>query len=211
MDFNEDTFFNTIPQKSQSFFPDTNLTNEDNFQPQLEQVFNSEDSLSIYRLKNLPPPDQLSGSMNLLTLNGMDGAYNKFCVKKLKEPLSSYLSSVPSVMDEPSTNKNSSLQNLINCQVICTNEINPLDKATILSAFRLQPGQLPEKYIPDIAKVESKKKHKHRSRNRLDSMSSDSKMLDLKETKKGNKRKHDTDEKKKKKKEKRRKKEKERP
>lgn len=208
MDYNEDPFYNH-PVQHKNFFADTNMSG--NFQQQQQQPpQQQESSPSIYLMKAKPPQDAVTGSMNLLVKHGLESTHNKFCVKKLKESLSSYLSSVPSVMDDPGNSIGSSLTMLIKEPPITANAIRPLETSSLMAAFRLHPGRVPERYLPEINKVESKKRHKHKSKNRLDSLSPDVKMMEMKEAKKPNKRKHEPDEKKKKKKEKKRRKEKER-
>ena len=203
----EETFFNQVQQKTPSFFTENTMSISENYQPTQHPNNQPTNQSNIYLMKAQPPPDQLSGSMNLLVHHGLESTYNRFCIKKVKESLSSYLSIVPNSMDEPSTDIKSTLQHLIKDPPITTKSIQQIEPGSLMAAFRLHPGPLPEKYLPELQKAENKKRHKHKSSNKLDSIFPDVKSLEL-----GNKKglKRGTEDKKKKKKVKKRKKEKER-
>ena len=166
---------------------------------------------SLYLIKDLPPPAEVSGSLNLLSQYGLESTYNKFSGKKLKETLSSFLPEVPGVSDLPGTNDGSTFRALIEKPpIVGSKEIQPLSNNVLMAAFRLHPGPLPEKDRPLYLQNDNRKRHKHhKNKSRPDPSVLDSRAPDLEEGKKHKKRKHDDGEKKKRKKEKKKKKEKE--
>nr|CAB3263731.1 mediator of RNA polymerase II transcription subunit 19-like [Phallusia mammillata] len=161
----------------------------------------------IYLMKDLPPPAQLTGSSNLLAQFGLEATYNKFCGKKLKESLSSFLPDIPGVIDTSEAGNASTLRSIIDKPpIVGSKEIQPLSSATLMAAFRLHPGPVPDQYRPSHQQSETKRKHKHhKSKNRPDVSSHDIRTPEMDEIKKHKKRKHEDGEKKKKKKDKKRK------
>nr|XP_026689716.1 mediator of RNA polymerase II transcription subunit 19-like [Ciona intestinalis] len=171
-------------------------------------IVKSTHSSSLYLLKPLPPPAQVTGSTNLLAHFGLESTYNKFCGKKLKETLSSFLPHLPGVTDGPAASNGSSLRSVIDKPpIVGSKEIQPLSSGVLMSAFRLHPGPLPEQYRPLHQQNESRRKPKHK-KNRPDPVSLDQRGPEL-ESKKHKKRKHEDGDKKKRKKEKKRKRERE--
>ena len=166
---------------------------------------------TLYLIKDLPPPAQMTGSSNLLAQFGLESTYNKFSGKKLKETLSSFLPEVPGVSDLPGTTDGSSFRSLIEKPpIVGSKEIQPLSSNVLMAAFRLHPGPLPEKDRPLYLKNDNRKRHKHhKNKSRPDPSVLDSRAPDLEEGKKHKKRKHDDGEKRKKKKEKKKKRERE--
>lgn len=116
----------------------------------------------LFALKNTEESD-LTGSVNLLDYYGLKSSYYKMStVKKLKEELSSFLPSLPGFLDIPASEDGSSLKQLYENPPRVRKEIEPLPPQ-LLSGFRLQPGELPEKFrLMDINAM--KKQHKKRRR-----------------------------------------------
>jgi len=121
----------------------------------------------LYLVKDRPPPDQVSGSINLLNYYKLEATYNKFSGKKLKESLSSFLPDLPNVLDVPGNRNGSSLRGLIEKPPVANKEIQPLQQGALMSAFRLHPGALPENLRPDFQYTESKKTHKHKKKSKI--------------------------------------------
>lgn len=70
---------------------------------------------------------------------GLEHSYSKFSGKKLKEPLSSFLPTLPGVIDSPGQQDNSSLRSVIEKPPIGGKELLPLTSIQ-LDGFRLHPG-----------------------------------------------------------------------
>jgi len=167
-------------------------------------------SSKLYLVKERPPPDQVvSGSYNLLSYYKLEGTYNKFSGKKLKESLSSFLPDLPNVLDVPGSKNGSSLRGLIERPPVANKEIQPLQQGALMSAFRLHPGALPDNLRPDFQYTETKKQHKHKRKNKNAFLSYDPKLSEertlknpIKKPKKPKKEKKDKKDKKERKKEK---------
>lgn len=69
----------------------------------------------------------------------LEHSYNKFCGKKFKDSLSSFLPQLPGVIDTPGHSDNSSLRSVIDKPPIGGKELIPLNSVQ-LSGFRLHPG-----------------------------------------------------------------------
>lgn len=70
---------------------------------------------------------------------GLEHSYSKFSGKKLKEQLSSFLPTLPGVIDSPGQQDNSSLRSVIEKPPIGGKELLPLTNIQ-LDGFRLHPG-----------------------------------------------------------------------
>jgi len=156
----------------------------------------------LYLVKDRPPPDQVSGSINLLNYYKLEATYNKFSGKKLKESLSSFLPDLPNVLDVPGNRNGSSLRGLIEKPPVANKEIQPLQQGALMSAFRLHPGALPENLRPDFQYTESKKPHKRKKKSKNALLVYDSTILEDEPGKKRPMTNNDISEKKKKKKKK---------
>lgn len=55
----------------------------------------------FYLLKELPEKETLTGATNLINHYGLEHTYSKFNSKKVKEQLSSFLPTLPNVIDGP--------------------------------------------------------------------------------------------------------------
>jgi len=120
----------------------------------------------FYLLKEPPGESEITGATNLMAYYGLEHSYSKFSGKKLKEQLSSFLPSLPGVIDSPGQNDKSSLRSVIEKPPIGGKDILPLTSVQ-LDGFRLHPGPLPEQYRyanqAPIKKHKNKhKKHKHK-------------------------------------------------
>ncbi|XP_076809318.1 mediator of RNA polymerase II transcription subunit 19-like [Clavelina lepadiformis] len=165
----------------------------------------------MYLLKDLPPPAQMTGSTNLLAHFGLESTYNKFCGKKVKESLSSFLPDLPGVSNTPGREDGSSLRGVIEKPpIVGSKEIQPLSSG-MLMAFRLHPGPIPEQYRPIQQQTGGRRRNKHHKKIRPDTSMHNPLAPEMEEfeIKKHKKRKHEDGEKKKRKKEKRKKKERE--
>lgn len=82
---------------------------------------------------------ELTGATNLMAYYGLEHSYSKFSGKKLKEQLSSFLPTLPGVIDSPGQQDNSSLRSVIEKPPIGGKELLPLTNIQ-LDGFRLHPG-----------------------------------------------------------------------
>lgn len=82
---------------------------------------------------------ELTGATNLMSYYGLEHSYSKFSGKKLKEQLSSFLPTLPGVIDSPGQQDNSSLRSVIEKPPIGGKELLPLTSIQ-LDGFRLHPG-----------------------------------------------------------------------
>lgn len=82
---------------------------------------------------------ELTGATNLMAYYGLEHSYSKFSGKKLKEQLSSFLPTLPGVIDAPGQQDNSSLRSVIEKPPIGGKELLPLTSVQ-LDGFRLHPG-----------------------------------------------------------------------
>ncbi|CAK5075079.1 unnamed protein product [Meloidogyne enterolobii] len=102
----------------------------------------------FYGMKpELPPPSQLLGSEDLISLLDLNGSYNRYCgPKKPKEDLASFL---PHVCGATQINKKAdascSLRQLIEKPPVMGKEINNLT-AGQMNGFKLAPGPVPDGY-----------------------------------------------------------------
>ncbi|KAJ8247740.1 hypothetical protein GJAV_G00249740 [Gymnothorax javanicus] len=116
----------------------------------------------FYLLREIPVGNELTGNTNLITHYSLEHAYNKFCGKKVKEKLSSFLPELPGMIDSAGSQDGSSLRSLIEKPPVCGNSFSPLTGA-LLTGFRLHTGPLPELYkLMHIQPPKKKSKHKHR-------------------------------------------------
>ncbi|KAL1462546.1 hypothetical protein WDU94_014374 [Cyamophila willieti] len=172
----------------------------------------------FYLMKEPPGKSEKTGSVNLMASYGLEHTYNKFCGKKLKESLSSFLPNLPGIIDAPGSQDNSSLRSVIEKPPICGKEILPLTSVQ-LAGFRLHPGNLPEQYriANQVASKRHKNKHKkHKYKtgdtSNPDALMGDASYSDSHEKKHKKQKRHDEDkERKKRKKEKKKKKQKHSP
>ncbi|KAJ8984816.1 hypothetical protein NQ317_013015 [Molorchus minor] len=120
----------------------------------------------FYLMKEPPAESELTGATNLMAYYGLEHSYSKFSGKKLKEQLSSFLPTLPGVIDSPGQQDNSSLRSVIEKPPIGGKELLPLTSVQ-LDGFRLHPGPLPEQYrytstVPIKKHKNKHKKHKHK-------------------------------------------------
>jgi mediator of RNA polymerase II transcription subunit 19 len=166
----------------------------------------------FYLVKEPPEKNKLTASTNMLQYYGLEHTYNKFNSKKVKEQLSSFLPTLPCVIDGPGVIDNSSLRSVIDKPPICGKELLALSSVQ-LAGFRLHPNvPLPEKYrilnsTPTRKHKKKDKKHKY-DNNIVQDISASGDQPDIHSEKKHKKgKRHDDDkERKKRKKEKKRKK-----
>lgn len=57
----------------------------------------------FYLVKETPEKEMLTGAVNLISHYGLEHTYTKFNSKKVKEQLSSFLPTLPCVIDGPGT------------------------------------------------------------------------------------------------------------
>lgn len=116
----------------------------------------------FYLMKEMPVSDrsEITGCSNLIDYYGLEHTYNKFCNKKGKEELSSFLPHLPGYIDLPGIQDNSSLHSLIEKPPITGKELIMLSNSA-LSSFRLHPGPIPEQFR-FMSQMPTKKKHKHK-------------------------------------------------
>ncbi|XP_023018483.1 mediator complex subunit 19 [Leptinotarsa decemlineata] len=169
----------------------------------------------FYLMKEPPGESELTGATNLMTYYGLEHSYSKFSGKKLKEQLSSFLPTLPGVIDSPGQQDNSSLRSVIEKPPIGGKELLPLSNVQ-LDGFRLHPGPLPEQYryanATPIKKHKNKhKKHKHKESGLPSQETTVSDTNSETHEKKHKKQKRHDEEKRKRKKEKKRKKQKHSP
>ncbi|XP_056637232.1 mediator of RNA polymerase II transcription subunit 19 [Diorhabda sublineata] len=169
----------------------------------------------FYLMKEPPPESELTGATNLMTYYGLEHSYSKFSGKKLKEQLSSFLPTLPGVIDSPGQQDNSSLRSVIEKPPVVGKELLPLSNIQ-LDGFRLHPGPLPEQYryanATPIKKHKNKhKKHKHKETGLPSQETTVSDTNSETHEKKHKKQKRHDEEKRKRKKEKKRKKQKHSP
>ncbi|KAJ6648945.1 Mediator of RNA polymerase II transcription subunit 19 [Pseudolycoriella hygida] len=159
---------------------------------------------------------ELTGATNLMNYYGLEHSYSKFSGKKVKEQLSSFLPSLPGVIDGPGQSDNSSLRSIIEKPPIVGKELLPLTSVQ-LAGFRLHPGPLPEHYrylntAPARKHKNKHKKHKHKDGTTPQETSLMDTSLDTHEKKHKKQKRHEDDkERKKRKKEKKRKKQRHSP
>ncbi|XP_041347620.1 mediator of RNA polymerase II transcription subunit 19-like isoform X3 [Gigantopelta aegis] len=118
----------------------------------------------FYLLKDVPEKSEITGSTNLFRSHGLEHSYSKFCGKKVKDELSSFLPHLPGNIDTPGMSDNSSLRSLIEKPPITGKELTPLSGSG-LAGFRLHPGPLPEQYQM-MNLMTQKKKHKHKKKHK---------------------------------------------
>nr|CAG4645810.1 EOG090X0DK3 [Lynceus sp. MCZ IZ 141354] len=112
----------------------------------------------FYLLKELPGDSEITGSTNLMSHYSIEHSYTKFCSKKVKDSLSSFLPNLPGIIDVPGHTDNSSLRSVIEKPPIGGKELAFLNNYQ-LSGFRLHPGALSETYR-SACQAPSRKKHK---------------------------------------------------
>ncbi len=141
-----------------------NLNMSNGYPPQVEAP-----SSNLYLVTAPVESAEVSGATNLLRSYDLNWAFNKFSSKKVKQPLSSFISHLPGPVDTPATEDESGLMALIEKPPPVTKEIKPLTGAQ-LNGFRLYPGPIPEQYkVPllmetQLAKVKKHKKKKSKKR-----------------------------------------------
>uniref|UniRef100_A0A8C4WWU3 Mediator of RNA polymerase II transcription subunit 19 n=1 Tax=Eptatretus burgeri TaxID=7764 RepID=A0A8C4WWU3_EPTBU len=154
-----------------------------------------------------PASPELSGSTNLISHYNLDGAYSKFCGKKVKEKLSHFLPDLPGMIDNPASHDGSGLRLLLEKPPVVTKEFHPLT-GSMLTGFRLHAGPLPEQYRA-LHQLPPRKKNKHRHKHNrtTDTLTQEGKEITSdSDHKKKKKKKDDDPERKKRKKEKKKKK-----
>lgn len=97
----------------------------------------------------LTAESDLTGATNLMNHYGLEHSYSKFSGKKLKEQLSSFLPTLPGVIDSPGQQDNSSLRSVIEKPPIVGKELLPLTSIQ-LDGFRLHPGPVSTSIIQHI-------------------------------------------------------------
>ncbi|ENN80694.1 mediator of RNA polymerase II transcription subunit 19 [Dendroctonus ponderosae] len=171
----------------------------------------------FYLLKEPPGESEITGATNLMTYYGLEHSYSKFSGKKLKEQLSSFLPTLPGVIDLPGQSDNSSLRSVIEKPPVGGKDLLLLSSAQ-LEGFRLHPGPLPEQYRYTTSTPLKKRKSKHKKHKHKDGGPPSAETAvtdaagDTHEKKHKKQKRHDEDkERKKRKKEKKRKKQKHSP
>merc|ERR1719508_612892 len=109
---------------------------------------------------------EVTGATNLMAAKNLEHSFVKLASKKIKDSLSSFLPSLPGIVDSPGTQDNSSLRSIIEKPPVGGKELLPLNQLQ-MAGFRLHPGPLPEQYRSLLNQVQAKqrkkqKKHKHR-------------------------------------------------
>lgn len=99
---------------------------------------NNKNNLNPFLSVNIAE-SELTGATNLMSYYGLEHSYSKFSGKKLKEQLSSFLPTLPGVIDSPGQQDNSSLRSVIEKPPIGGKELLPLTNVQ-LDGFRLHPG-----------------------------------------------------------------------
>nr|CAG4635061.1 EOG090X0DK3 [Alona affinis] len=128
----------------------------------------------FYLHKELPGDADLTGATNLMAHYNLEHSYNKFSGKKFKDSLSSFLPSLPGLIDTPGSTDNSSLRSIIEKPPIGGKELAFLNNSQ-LAGFRLHPGPLPEQYQISSNAPKKKQKHKkHKKSNEMPASSQDS-------------------------------------
>jgi len=106
----------------------------------------------------------VTGASNLLQNFELNWAYNKFSNKKVKQPLSSFISHLPGPVDTPAIEDDSGLLGLLDRPGMVLKEIKPLTGAQ-LTGFRLYPGPIPEQYkVPLLHETHTMKAKKHKKK-----------------------------------------------
>lgn len=121
----------------------------------------------FYLMKEPAAEMELTGATNLMAHYGLEHSYNKFTGKKVKDSLSSFLPSLPGILDTPAHLTNSSLQSLIEKPPVFK-EFVPLNHHQ-LAGFRLQHGPLPEQYRFQ-SQPEGPRRHRHHKRAAADAL-----------------------------------------
>lgn len=166
-------------------------------------------SVGVYFPENRCAVEQVhTGETNLIQQHGLESTYHRYCNKKVKEELSSFLPNVCGNVDVPGNDKGYTLLGLFERPPICNKEINPLSQCQMIG-FRLHPGPVP----PQIAQLfsipnDTRKRERKRRRDYPNRDGSCSDSTDGSVKLKKQKRSDEDKERKKKKKEKKRKKEK---
>ncbi|KAK3873603.1 hypothetical protein Pcinc_021387 [Petrolisthes cinctipes] len=167
----------------------------------------------FYLMKDPATENDLTGANNLMAHFNLEHSYNKFTGKKVRDSLSSFLPTLPGIIDTPAHLTNSSLRSLIEKPPVFK-EFTLLNHHQ-LAAFRLHPGPLPEQYRfmnqpPGQRKHRKHKKHKYRP-GETPTQDGSADGTDMHEKKHKKKKNDDDKERKKKKKEKKKKKQKHSP
>ncbi|XP_018019443.1 mediator of RNA polymerase II transcription subunit 19 isoform X2 [Hyalella azteca] len=115
----------------------------------------------FYLMKEPAAETELTGATNLMGHYGLEHSYSKFTGKKVKDSLSSFLPSLPGILDTPAHLTNSSLQSLIEKPPVFK-EFVPLNHHQ-LAGFRLQHGPLPEQYRFQ-SQPEGTRRHRHQKK-----------------------------------------------
>lgn len=119
----------------------------------------------FYLMKNDPIPFSETGANNLMQSKGLENSYIKLTTKRMKDSLSSFLPTLPGVVDTPGAEDNSSLRGLIEKPPVGGKELHPLSHAD-LAGFRLHPGPLPDQYRISMQVQTKKKKKAKKSKHR---------------------------------------------
>ncbi|KAL3319432.1 Mediator complex subunit 19 [Cichlidogyrus casuarinus] len=102
----------------------------------------------FYLMSNEPPVQEAlqTGAKNLIKLNGLEAAYQKFCTKKLKEDLSAFLPNICGRVNVPASEDDSGLLDIITRPPVQGKELRPFAQTQLDNAFRLHPGPLPQEF-----------------------------------------------------------------
>ena len=91
-------------------------------------------------MRNKPAPSEQTGATDLLKKFQLTNVYNKYCSKKMKDSLSSYICSVSNVPDDPCpVSDGSSLINLISNPPNTGFHIEKFSSSSLNNSFRLSP------------------------------------------------------------------------
>ena len=174
--------------------------------PPPNDIFKTDEGIPFHFLRRQRPaqPHGGTGNENQLQMFGLEDTYHKFCDRKIKDTLSSFLPNVPGYIGSSGT-QDDTLQSLIDKPPIGGKELLPLREGA-LQGFRLMPGSVPEqfKFMNKPHEKKKKKKHKYQEDSPKDGITSVDNNMDRKHKK----RKHEEGDKRKKEKKKKKKKDK---
>jgi len=155
---------NTVSEQNSSLAHMTAGGSMLSVKPETNNELKTIDSLQFY-LQTAPVESaSVTGATNLLQNFELNWAYNKFSNKKVKQPLSSFISHLPGPVDTPAIEDDSGLLGLLDRPGMVLKEIKPLTGAQ-LTGFRLYPGPIPEQYkVPLLHETHTMKAKKHKKK-----------------------------------------------
>jgi len=105
----------------------------------------------------------VTGATNLMASKNLEHSFTKLASKKMKDNLSSFLPTLPGLVDTPASQDNSSLRGVIEKPPVGGKEVITLNQLQ-LTGFRLHPGPLPQQYRDVLNQVAGKDKKKAKKR-----------------------------------------------